>query len=84
MLHACHAGRSDRLAMNDYIFWAIIVALVAFAYWMRERHKWEYHNPYERRCKKCGRIEVEYCRDLRSWNQSWWEVHRYGDGSCTK
>lgn len=50
--------------------------------WLRRTlgmHEWEYHNPYDRTCKVCGRHEVEHCRSLDTWAYGWWEVFREGD-----
>jgi hypothetical protein len=69
-----------------------VLLLLGFLKWLLEPyspHKWEYRNPYDRTCKKCGRNEQEEC-----WADSyarhgmrctgWWEVYREGDGSCEK
>lgn len=46
---------------------------------LARRHKWEYRNPYDRRCRICGRIEVAHCLD--DWSRDWWEVFNEGDPS---
>jgi hypothetical protein len=46
------------------------------------KHTWIYRNPSDRTCSVCGRNEVEFCRDIESWNRTWWEV--FNDGDLTR
>ena len=50
--------------------------------WWRSRHRWNYHNPYERTCDICGRREVQHCADIKHFYNAfkgWWEVWDRGD-----
>jgi len=63
------AGQNDRKVMGwRWLLWMVF-----------GRHKWAYHNPYDRTCKVCGRREVSHCADPESWNRSWWEAWNDGD-----
>lgn len=43
-------------------------------------HAWEYRNPYDRTCVKCGRKKVAYSRPW-SMDRWWWETHNEGNGN---
>lgn len=49
---------------------------------LKRRHRWLYSNPFDRVCSVCGRQEVQYCQDMRDYNnpfKGWWEVHKEGN-----
>lgn len=55
--------------------------MAALVFALRDRHKWEYRNPYNRRCTVCGRHEFMHSRDNTFGSPSWWEIFSDGDPS---
>lgn len=51
----------------------------------KSKHDWDYHNPYNRKCRQCHRHEVEhYWAEEHPTRDAFWEVFDDGDGSCYK
>lgn len=60
---------------------SFILKITFVAYWLMDGHSWHYRNPYNRKCKKCGRLEVSHCKTMGTWGRSWWEAFNDGDSS---
>lgn len=45
------------------------------------RHRWEYRNPFDRRCTVCGKHQVKHCWPC-DYLRDWWET--WEDGDITK
>lgn len=56
-----------------------ICSISLFIYDVINGHSWDYRNPFDRTCKKCGRHEVSHCWSMSTWNKAWWEVFNDGD-----
>ena len=49
-----------------------------------KRHKWEYRNPYARKCKKCGRIENFYQTGANHWQGELEEMYPLATNKTAK
>ena len=54
--------------------------ILTYTFFYCDRHEWEYRNPYDRTCKRCGRHECEeawttMCTDGRVHTLNRWEEY---------
>ncbi len=58
--------------MADIFFWLFVCAGCGLGFYLfNRRHRWVYHNPYDRRCRVCDRHEVQMQRFA---SQPYWET----------
>lgn len=61
--------------MTDIIFWFVVCAGCGLLFHLfATRHRWVYHNPFERRCRACNKHEVMVYTNI-----AWWETWRDSD-----